>query len=139
MCMVDRKIGNLSIEFSLAMNNLEVKVGTKLHEEREDRYLEAKITNGRIDEFMERLQRLGANEVQAVEPGGAIQQGAESAWRPAHDPRPQPLHPSRGHAAPQQRFLAQVWALGGVLLGGRCPARVWSDKQGARAASRPAP
>lgn len=79
-----RKNGKRTTEFSIAINHREVKVGTKMQEERVERKAEAKMTNGRIDEIMERLQRLEMKEVQAAEIGPPTQQRAASAWLPSH-------------------------------------------------------
>lgn len=56
--MFDKKIGNRSNEVGVALNNFEVRFGTRVQKEREERLTESKHTAGRIGEIMERLQKL---------------------------------------------------------------------------------
>lgn len=84
MDAVDVKLHSFAHEFGSALHGVEVRLGTEIQKEQEERSTEEKNTNERIDAMMERLSKLeskeGLSPTHSATPSGTL----GSAWRPTH-------------------------------------------------------
>lgn len=60
--MFDMKMTGMASQFGTALHQLENRLGTEIHRDREERKEEMKQTSGCIDEVLERLQKLEKRE-----------------------------------------------------------------------------
>lgn len=82
--MLDKKMSVFGQDVVAAMNALEARVGTQITTEREERLKSSGETNAKLQEVMDRLQKLEERGASAPEGSAEAPRGAPGGWTPVH-------------------------------------------------------